>query len=651
MKIVIPSLCLLLFASLTCAAPPIDQPVRLPNVSLQDYRGKVWTTADFQDHKYLVVAFLGTECPLVKLYGPRLEALKQQYETKGVGFVGVNPNSHDSVTEIAAFARRHGLTFPILKDVGNKLADQLGATRTPEVFVFDQERLVRYQGRIDDQYGVSYIRDEAKVKNLKQALDELLAGKQVSVAKTKAYGCLIGRVREVKDAKVTYAKHIAPILQNRCVECHRKGEIAPFALTDPSEVIGWADMIAEVVNDGRMPPWHANPKYGHFANDRHLTAEEKALIKQWVDNGAPVGDLKDVPKAKTYVSGWQLSREPDAVVKINAKPFRVPAQGTVRYQHFRVDPGFKEEKWVTAAQIVPGNRAVVHHILAFAVPKSLAGLAAVAGEGRGFLAGYVPGQRAHAFPKGMAKRIPANSILVFQVHYTPIGTEQFDVSKIGFLFADPKTVTHEVKTTSVKVSRFGLRIPPKADNHKVVARNLFGLPECQVLGFMPHMHLRGKSFRYEATYPDGKKEILLDVPNYDFNWQTSYRLAQPKSLPSGTRVQCVAHFDNSENNLNNPDPSKEVRWGPQTWDEMMIGYFDIARPVKHTDDNQPKKPKSKPQLDKAALLFQTLDKNRDGKIVRSEVPKRLMNQFGVVDRNNDDEVTLEELRAALSKKR
>jgi hypothetical protein len=368
------------------------------------------------------------------------------------------------------------------------------------------------------------------------------------------------------------------------VECHRAGEIAPFALTNYAEVAGWADTIVEVIEDGRMPPWHANPKHGKFANERKLTDNEKQLIAQWVKNGTPEGDPKDLPKPKSYVSGWQLPREPDYVAPLTSKPHKVPAQGVIKYVHFIVGTSFKEDRWVEWAQIVPGNKSVVHHVLCWAVaPGKIKEMAAAVGEGgAGFLAGYVPGQTAYTYPKGMAKRLPAGATLVFQVHYTPIGTAQEDQSKIGLIFADPKTVTHEVKTVNVLNRSFS--IPPGNASYKVEAVSKKSLPEAILLGFMPHMHLRGKSFQYTLQYPDGKKEIMLDVPHYDFNWQTAYRLAEPLKLPAGTKMHCVAHFNNSEGNLNNPDPKSLVRWGPQTWQEMMIGYFDLAVPVSKAKD-------------------------------------------------------------------
>ena len=341
--------------------------------TLKDFRGKTHSLDDVKT-PWVVAVFLGTECPLVKLYGPRLVGLHEKYESQGVTFLAINANVQDSVTEIAAYARIHGIKFPILKDLGNRVADQMGAERTPQVYVLDRQRKICYCGRIDDQYGVGYVRDEPRRHDLALALDELLAGKKVSVPRTDAAGCHIGRSREPNpNAKITYANRIAHIFQQRCVECHREGDIAPFALADYDEVAGWAPMIEEVVREQRMPPWHANPAHGHFVNDRLLSEEEKSDIYQWVADGAPEGDPADLPEPREFVTGWQLPQTPDAIYTIQDEPFRVQAEGEVKYQWFEVELGFEEDRWVQGVEILPGNRAVVHHILAFVKEASSAG--------------------------------------------------------------------------------------------------------------------------------------------------------------------------------------------------------------------------------------------------------------------------------------
>ena len=545
----------------------------IPKFSLGDYRGKQWALSDFDQSRVLVVAFLGTECPLVKLYSQRLQEMSSEFADRGVGFVGINANQQDSLSELAHFAKTHEITFPLLKDPGNRAADQFGATRTPEVFVFDESRRLRYHGRIDDQYTYGVQRPKVEHEYLREAITALLANEAVAIAATETVGCLIGRVTEPDPTStVTYAKQISRILQRRCVECHREGEIAPFSLTSYDDASGWAEMIAEVIEQQRMPPWHASPEHGEFANDTRLTAEEKSLINDWVASGAPEGDPSELPPPRQFVDGWRIG-EPDLVVKMSSKPFKVPAEGEVGYQHFEVDPGFEEDKWIQAAECRPGNRAVVHHIIVAAGSPDQAGRRAHGNFESDWLSATAPGARPLILPAGMAKRIPAGSRLVFQMHYTPNGTAQEDLSSIGLIFADPRTVKREVVTQKAAEPRF--EIPPGADNHEVTARMTFR-QDSLMLAMFPHMHLRGKSFRYSATYPDGREEILLDVPHYDFNWQNAYAFKEPKLMPAGTKLTCVAHFDNSAANLSNPDPTATVGWGDQTSEEMMIGYFDMV---------------------------------------------------------------------------
>ena len=556
----------------------------LGGFELPDFRGKTHRLSDYAEEDYVVVAVLGTECPLARLYGPRLQQLADAYDNRSVAFLGINANVQDTLTEIEAYARRHNIRFPILKDLGNRLVDKMGAERTPEVFLLDQDRVVRYRGRIDNQYGVGYVREKPTETDLRTALDQLLAGEAVTTPVTEAAGCHIGRVQEPDESSdVTYSNQIVRLLQENCIACHREGEIGPFSLTSYDEVVGSAEMIGEVVAEERMPPWHASPEHGSFKNDRRLSAEDKQLILDWVAAGAPAGDLGDLPPPPAFVEGWQLPREPDLVVPVTTEPFNVPAEGEVRYQYFVTDPQLKEDKWIAAAELQPGNRAVVHHILVFTRP---AGSKGRLGEDAlsGYLVGYVPGLRVEPYPKGMAKRIPAGSELVFQVHYTPIGSEQLDQSRLGLVFADHDTITHEVVTSSAANSR--ISIPPHAANHREEAKNRRPIEDSLLLSMSPHMHLRGKAFRYEARFPDGTTTVLLDVPRYDFNWQTNYRLREPLPLPEGTRIHCTAYFDNSEENPHNPAPGSTVRWGDQTWEEMLIGYFDVAIPYVHPQPDE-----------------------------------------------------------------
>jgi hypothetical protein len=369
--------------------------------------------------------------------------------------------------------------------------------------------------------------------------------------------------------EVTYSKHIAPIFQARCAECHRPGEIAPFPLLSYDDAMGWEETILEVIADNRMPPWLANPKHGKFKNDARLSDEEKELIGAWVKNGSPEGDKADLPEPRQFAEGWR-HREPDQVVRMNDKPFDVPAEGVVDYQYYVVDPGWTEDKYIVSAEARPDNRAVVHHIIAYVIGP---GVDPHEDHDRRMLVGYAPGSPPTVVGEGRAIRIEAGSKLLFEMHYTPNGVAQSDLSYIGVTFTDPEKVKSLVEGRAAINPRF--EIPPQADNHEVVAKYKSRRNEL-MLRMMPHMHLRGKSFRYEAIYPDKSREVLLDVPAYDFNWQLSYELAKPKLLPKGTEVVCTAVYDNSANNPSNPDPGKAVHWGQQSWDEMMIGFFDVV---------------------------------------------------------------------------
>lgn len=562
---------------------------------LRDHRGNPVSLSKMADKKLVVVAFLGTECPLAKLYAPRLTALQKEYESRGVGFIAIDSNAQDDRTELAAFVKEHAVTFPFVRDVNNLIADHFGAERTPEVFLLDQDRVIRYRGQIDDQYGyqrgIGFERPRAVRRDLAEAINELLAGKEVSKPVTQSTGCLIGRVRKpAAGSEVTYATHVAAIFNKHCVNCHRPGEVAPFSMQDYDEFVGWGEMIREVVSDGRMPPWHADAAHGKFSNDSRMTDEEKRLVSEWVEAGCPKGDESQIPPTPKFVKGWQIAK-PQEVFWV--KPYTVPAEGTVDYQYFTVDPGFTEDRWVQAAEARAGNPAVVHHIIVFVLPP---GSKRSAVSFDGFLVATAPGARPMVLPQGMAKKVAAGSKFLFQMHYTPNGSPQKDRSCVGLIYAKPDTIKTAVKTTAALNLIF--TIPPNAGNHPVDAIHSLRR-DSLLLSLYPHMHLRGKAFRYTARYPDGKEEVLLDIPRYDFNWQNTYELAEPKLLPKGTEIRCAARYDNSAENSANPDPTKPVRFGEQTHEEMMIGFFDIATP--RDDDKDDKQlAKSKDRAKKSA---------------------------------------------------
>jgi mono/diheme cytochrome c family protein len=404
----------------------------------------------------------------------------------------------------------------------------------------------------------------------------------------------------------TYAADVAAILNQNCVSCHRKGEIGPMPLTTYREVRPYARAIRDGVVERRMPPWHADPKYGHFANERRLSETDIRTLVRWVEGGAPEGNTALLPAAPRFVEGWTIG-QPDIEIPIS-KPFEVPADGTVDYQYVVSPTGFKEDKWVSAAEVRPGNREVVHHVIVFVLPpegqssepgrerdrfgtscpqarpderqmKELAERVQSGREPRDFgvqLVGWAPGLQGTGWPAGSAKRIPAGSRLLFQLHYTPSGTPAVDRdTKVGLVLAKGP-VTSTIHT--LPISNRQIVIPPGDPNYEASACFTFNR-DVELIEFMPHMHYRGKDFTYRVTFPDGRAETLLSVPRYDFSWQTAYRLAEPLPLARQARIDCTAHYDNSARNRDNPDATKEVRWGDQTWEEMLIGWITVTMPA------------------------------------------------------------------------
>jgi hypothetical protein len=368
---------------------------------------------------------------------------------------------------------------------------------------------------------------------------------------------------------LTFNRDVAPIIYRNCVSCHRPGEIAPMSLLTYKEVRPWAKAIRAKVLAREMPPWHADPQYGQWANDRRLASKDIDTIVAWIDQGAKEGAAKDLPPAPELAAGWQIG-EPDVVFHMPAE-YTVPATGVVPYQHFTVATNFTEDRYVQAMEARAGNLAVVHHIVMY-VREPNAVRPKRVDFGTNLLGALSPGQTPFVAPPGKAKLIRAGSNLVFQMHYTPNGKEAKDRSMVGLIFAK-QPVDQIVTTTGAFNSRFV--IPAGADNHEVRAAFEFD-EDAQIVSFMPHMHLRGKDYLYRAIYPDGRSEVLLSVPNYNFGWQVYYYPVKPLPMPKGTRIEAIAHFDNSVKNPRNPDPTKEVRFGQQTWEEMMNGFFDYV---------------------------------------------------------------------------
>jgi peroxiredoxin/mono/diheme cytochrome c family protein len=555
----------------------------VPDASLKTIDGKAVRLKDAVGKNGLVVALTNTTCPICKKYGPTLTKVEEALAAKGVAMLFVNPTANEKPGDMKAFVAAHQLKGPYVHDRDGTLAKTLGATSTAEVFLLDQQRTVVYRGALDDQYGLGYAHDAPKRTYLLDAVTALLTNRPIDPAATTAPGCELDlSAAQATPIGVTYHNRISRIIQSNCIECHRSGGVAPFSLETYEDVVAHAGMIRKVVERGTMPPWFAAPagagQPSHWANDRSVPAADKADLFAWLKSDRPKGDPADAPRPRTFPDGWLIG-QPDAVFEF-PKAVAVKANGTMPYQNITVETKLTEEKWVKAVEVRPSAREVVHHVLVFVLPpgKETADdpRDGAAEERRGFFAIYVPGQSVLSYPDGFAKRLPKGARLRFQMHYTPNGTATQDKTRIGLVFAE-KQPQYEVKVVGIVNPRF--RIPPGADNHRVEASLRVPMP-ATALGFLPHMHLRGKAFRYEIILPGGKAETILDIPHYDFNWQLYYRLAQPRPLPLGMLVKATGWFDNSDKNPANPDPKKTVRWGPQTTDEMMLGYLEYYVPAR-----------------------------------------------------------------------
>jgi len=400
----------------------------------------------------------------------------------------------------------------------------------------------------------------------------------------------------------TFYKDVLPVLEAKCQSCHRPGEAGPMSFLEYKGTRPYAKAIKQAVLLKKMPPWPADPHYGKFENDRHLFDADIKTLTAWADGGAPEGDFKDAPKPVAWVEGWTIGK-PDTVIAM-PHALDVPATGTIEYQYLVIPTGLTKDTWITAAEIRPGNRAVVHHIIAFLRPPGSPWMADAkpgvpfipgkenrAAGRRGnqqsndlpseLLVGYAPGMPADKSPEGAAKLLKAGSDIVLQIHYTANGTATTDLTRIGLMFAKDEPQYRQL-TMNAGQNKFA--IPPGDPAYEVKSEITLS-DDSALVNVMPHMHLRGKDFLYQAVYPTGETSTLLSVPKYDFNWQLVYYFEKPVVLPKGTKIECTAHFDNSVNNPANPDPTKEVKWGDQSWEEMMIGWFDVMIPAKNDPMN------------------------------------------------------------------
>jgi thiol-disulfide isomerase/thioredoxin len=546
---------------------------KVADFAFKDIRYLPRSLDDLGEQKAYVLVATSTTCPLVQRYLPRLAELDKAYAGQGVQFLAVNVGPEDSIMDMAEQAIEYDVPFHFVKDIDNAAIKALGLTRTPEVVVLDAERKLRYRGRIDDQYRLGGVKPEVTRSDLKEAIDDVLAGQDVEVATTPVDGCKI-TLAELKtsEKQLTYASDIAPLIKQNCQECHRPGTETPFSLLTYDDVAKRAEMIAEVVSEERMPPWFASPHHGQFVNARGLTADERAAIVQWANGDKAKGDLAKAPEPLGPQESPWLIGEPDLVISVE-EPFELKAEGYIKYQYRFFPHEFKEDTWIQGAQIMPSNLRVVHHCNLYITNGK-------AFTGAQFITGKVPGGMPMMIEPGMAFLIPKGSVLGVQIHYTTTGKPETDTISLGLRFARGKI---QKRLKNLVVGDYGFAIPPGAPAHTVTGSKTLDT-DATGLAMFSHMHLRGKDMTFLAHYPDGKSEKLLIVPNYSFDWQLAYLWDYgKKKFPKGTRFECVAHFDNSKFNAYNPDPTETVKYGPQTYHEMMFGFFFFTDDAENLD--------------------------------------------------------------------
>ena len=564
----------LTLAALGLGAPLLafGAPETLDNFRLTDQQGASHELYYLTDKKAVVLLAQGSECKGSQAAAATLEGLRAKYEPQGITFLQINsnlPGSADGVSR-PTVATHTTKGMPLLVDDTQLIGESLGLKRNGEVLIANpQGWKVTYRG------GVGAV---------PTVLDAMVAGGAVKAAASEVAGCAIKmpeRDKKQAHAQISYEKTIAPMLMDKCVECHRTGGIGPWQMTNYEMIKGFAPMIREVVRTQRMPPADIDEHYNVFINNRGLSLDQARSLVHWIEAGAPRGSGADplLSQEKDWPE-WPLGK-PDLIVEL--PEFKVPATGTIPYQMLKVENPLDRDVWVRAVDWLPGQRPVVHHIIA----------SAGGSERRGAISlnNYVPGVEPLDLPPEAGILLPAKSTFHFQVHYTSNGKELVDRTKLGLYFRPDKP---EYMFRSLVFANNKLRIPPNTKVHEETAEQTVKA-DAIIYTLHPHAHYRGKASRFVAYYPDGKTETLLNVPAYDFNWQGTYELEKPKLVPAGTRIVYTQWYDNSSQNKANPDPNREVTWGEQTWDEMIFGVIRY-RNVKEDSATQPQKGPSQEEL-------------------------------------------------------
>ncbi|WP_299461837.1 redoxin domain-containing protein [uncultured Gimesia sp.] len=535
-------------------------------LQFKDIRYLKRSLSDFKDQRAFVLIACNTTCPLVKRYLPKLKRLEQQFSPQGVQFIALHTGPTDSIREIAEYAIEHEVPFPSVQDIKGRSVQALGLERTPEVVVLDAQFQLRYRGRIDDQYRIGGTLPQPTQNNLVDALEAVLKNKPVKVPETNVDGCTITpHVPKPADKSVTYYDDIQPLMKRHCVDCHRPETEAPFALTSIKEVQNNGAMIADVVADQRMPPWYGGTSHAEFTNHRGMSRKERTLIADWFQAGMPAGE--EPANATPVISpqsrkNWLIG-EPDLKISM-FETHTLPADGYIPYRYTVLPYIFPEDTWVSSIEIKPDNPNVVHHCNMAAVSLT------EKWNDSNFITGKVPGSGPTMLPEGLGILIPKGSALALQIHYTSTGKPENCKISVGFKYVEGK-VQKRYRFLILNNTKF--TIPPGAPQHEVSNSQTLDR-DAHGIGLFAHMHLRGKDLSFRAHYPDGKDQTLLVIPNYNFDWQIGYLWKDQRNFfPQGTRIEAIAHYDNSAFNPYNPDPTASVRNGPQTYHEMMYAFF------------------------------------------------------------------------------
>lgn len=590
--------------------------------------------------KAIVVMIHGNGCQIVRSILPDYKALRDEYESKGVRFLMLNANLQDTRATIASEAAEWGIDMPILIDNAQIIAPSLNVTRTGEVLIINPvSREISYRGAINDRVHFERQKKEASQHYVKNALDALLAGEAVTVPKVESVGCIVNLPKPAQV--ISYSETIAPMLLDKCVACHQDGGIAPWAMSEYRMIQGFAPMIREVVRTKRMPPWHADPEIGQWQHDAGLSVEETKTLISWIEVGAKRGEGDDPLTAfKPNEEQWPLG-EPDLIVEVPA--FDVPASGIVDYQFPVVQNTLNKDAWVVAATVLPGDTQAVHHVLLGSAdqPPAVDDLENVF---QNYIMGYAPGNESAHMPEGTGVFVPKGGVYLLQVHYTPYGKKSTDTTRVGLYFAD-KPPQNFLRNHVIANSR--LSIPPYAARHEEKAYFEFW-NDAVIYGLVPHAHYRGRSSSFDLVYPDGRTEVILSVPNYDFNWQRTYAFTEPKSVPAGTKIIHRTIYDNSANNPGNPDPSRQVPWGLQSEDEMLYGSVSYS-----WVDETSGEPIHSYLTSETAQWMGVIDKDMDGLISEAEMPKRLRDSIGwkwkLLDEDNDGQLNLAEMEVLMAR--